>query len=183
MTFAELEVPPSLVAALAKQGITEPTDIQVAALPALLAGKDAYINSETGTGKTLAYLLPLFCRIDLKLEATQVIVVVPTHELAEAVAYCGKASGRDRDKFADSGLTITPSRHVRAPIVEQCVVHYECRAVHRNDLAPAAITQAIIDQFYPRGDFHRVYFGEIVAAYADENAARLLAPQGGLTIL
>jgi superfamily II DNA/RNA helicase len=82
MTFAELEIPPALVAALAKQGITEPTDIQVAALPALLAGKDAYINSETGTGKTLAYLLPLFCRIDLKLEATQVIVVVPTHELA-----------------------------------------------------------------------------------------------------
>jgi ATP-dependent RNA helicase DeaD len=82
MTFAELEIPPALVAALAKQGITEPTDIQVAALPVLLAGKDAYINSETGTGKTLAYLLPLFCRIDLKLEATQVIVVVPTHELA-----------------------------------------------------------------------------------------------------
>lgn len=82
MTFAELQIPPSLIAALAKQGITEPTDIQVAALPVLLAGKDAYINSETGTGKTLAYLLPLFCRIDLKLEATQVIVVVPTHELA-----------------------------------------------------------------------------------------------------
>jgi superfamily II DNA/RNA helicase len=82
MTFAELQIPPSLVAALAKQGISEPTDIQVAAVPALLAGKDAYINSETGTGKTLAYLLPLFCRIDLKLEATQVIVVAPTHELA-----------------------------------------------------------------------------------------------------
>lgn len=82
MTFAELLIPPSLIAALAKQGITEPTDIQVAALPALLAGKDAYINSETGTGKTLAYLLPLFCRIDLKLAATQVIIVVPTHELA-----------------------------------------------------------------------------------------------------
>lgn len=82
MTFAELLIPPSLVTALAKQGITEPMDIQVAALPALLAGKDAYINSETGTGKTLAYLLPLFCRIDLKLAATQVIVVAPTHELA-----------------------------------------------------------------------------------------------------
>jgi ATP-dependent RNA helicase DeaD len=82
MTFAELEVSPALVGALAKQGITEPTDIQVAALPALRAGKDAYINSETGTGKTLAYLLPLFGRMDLKLEATQVIVVVPTHELA-----------------------------------------------------------------------------------------------------
>ena len=82
MTFAELQISPPLVAALAKQGITAPTDIQVAALPALLAGKDAYINSETGTGKTLAYLLPLFCRMDMAREATQVIVIAPTHELA-----------------------------------------------------------------------------------------------------
>ena len=70
---------------------------------------------------------------------------------------------------------------MRAPIIEQCAIHYECRAVHRNDLVPAAITQAIIDQFYSQGDFHRVYFGEIVAAYADENAASLLAPPSGLT--
>jgi len=116
-------------------------------------------------------------------EVPDFTVNVPPHELAEAVAYCGKASGRDRDKFADSGLRVAASRHVRAPIIEQCVIHYECRAVHRNDLVPAAITQAIVDQFYPRGDFHRVYFGEIVAAYADENAARLLAPPSGLTTL
>jgi len=82
MTFAELDVHPELVAALAKQQITEPTAIQIAALPVLLAGKDAYLNSETGTGKTLAYLLPIFCRLDAKQEATQVVIVAPTHELA-----------------------------------------------------------------------------------------------------
>jgi flavin reductase (DIM6/NTAB) family NADH-FMN oxidoreductase RutF len=116
-------------------------------------------------------------------EVPDFTVNVPPRELAEAVAYCGKVSGRDRDKFAGSGLTVAPSRHVRAPIVEQCVIHYECRAVHRNDLVPAAIAPAIVGQFYPRGDFHRVYFGEIVDAYADENAARLLAPPSGLTAL
>jgi superfamily II DNA/RNA helicase len=82
MTFAEIDVRPELVAALAKQQITEPTAIQIAALPVLLAGKDAYLNSETGTGKTLAYLLPIFCRLDAKQEATQVVIVAPTHELA-----------------------------------------------------------------------------------------------------
>ena len=82
MTFAEIEVGPELVAALAKQQITEPTAIQIAALPVLLAGKDAYLNAETGTGKTLAYLLPIFCRLDAKQEATQVVIVAPTHELA-----------------------------------------------------------------------------------------------------
>lgn len=82
MTFAELEVHPDLVQALAKQGIVEPTAIQVAALPVLLAGRDAYLHSETGTGKTLAYLLPLFARLDASREATQVVIVAPTHELA-----------------------------------------------------------------------------------------------------
>jgi superfamily II DNA/RNA helicase len=82
MTFAELDVGPELVAALAKQQITEPTAIQIAALPVLLAGKDAYLNAETGTGKTLAYLLPIFCRLDAKQEATQVVIAAPTHELA-----------------------------------------------------------------------------------------------------
>jgi superfamily II DNA/RNA helicase len=82
MTFAELHVPPELVSALARQQISEPTAIQIAALPVLLAGRDAYLNAETGTGKTLAYLLPIFCRLDLKREATQVVIVAPTHELA-----------------------------------------------------------------------------------------------------
>lgn len=81
-TFAELEVHPELVAALAKQQITEPTAIQVAALPVLLAGQDAYLNAETGTGKTLAYLLPIYCRLDAKLAATQSVILAPTHELA-----------------------------------------------------------------------------------------------------
>jgi superfamily II DNA/RNA helicase len=82
MTFAEIGVGPELVAALAKQQITEPTAIQIAALPVLLAGRDAYLNAETGTGKTLAYLLPIFRRLDAKQEATQVVIAAPTHELA-----------------------------------------------------------------------------------------------------
>jgi len=56
--------------------------IQTAAVSLLLAGKDAYLNSETGTGKTLAYLLPLFCRIDPAVPELQGIIMAPTHELA-----------------------------------------------------------------------------------------------------
>ena len=82
MTFTELGLSPALVAALEKQAITTPTPIQAEAMPLLLAGRNVYLNSETGTGKTLAYLLPLFCRLDLTLEAPQVLVLAPTHELA-----------------------------------------------------------------------------------------------------
>jgi superfamily II DNA/RNA helicase len=82
MDFAELQLPAALITALQQQKITEPTPIQVAALPVLQAGKDAYLHAETGTGKTLAYLLPLFARLDTTLAATQAVIVAPTHELA-----------------------------------------------------------------------------------------------------
>ncbi len=82
ITFAELGVATDLVAALAKQGITEPTPIQQLALPVLFEGRDAYLNAETGTGKTLAYLLPIFGRIEAARAATQAVVLAPTHELA-----------------------------------------------------------------------------------------------------
>lgn len=82
LTFTDLQVPEDLVAALAKQAITEPMPIQTVAYPVLSSGKDAYLCAETGTGKTLAYLLPLLGRLDLSLAATQLVVVAPTHELA-----------------------------------------------------------------------------------------------------
>ncbi len=86
MTFADLQVHADLIAALLKQQIDDPTPIQIAALPILLSGKDAYLHAETGTGKTLAYLLPIFSRLDLAQAAAQVaiqaIIVAPTHELA-----------------------------------------------------------------------------------------------------
>ncbi len=81
-TFAGLGVAPDLVTALASRGITVPTPIQARALPLLHAGRDAYLLAETGTGKTLAYLLPVLARLDLSLDAAQAVIVAPTHELA-----------------------------------------------------------------------------------------------------
>ncbi len=107
-------------------------------------------------------------------------VNVPPFELAAATAHCGKVSGRDHDKFREMGLTVAPARQVRAPIIQECVLHYECRTIHRNDLAPSTLPQAILDEFYPRDDFHRIYFGEILACYADEDAAARLRERGGM---
>ena len=98
--FSDLGIAPALESALAADGITEPTAIQVEAIPALLAGKNAYISSETGTGKTLAYLLPLFAQIDPGQRTLQVIIVVPTHELAMQIFAVG------RDLAQQAGLHI-----------------------------------------------------------------------------
>ena len=98
--FSDLGIAPALESALAADGITEPTAIQVEAIPALLAGENAYLSSETGTGKTLAYLLPLFAQIDPGQRTLQVIIVVPTHELAMQIFAVG------RDLAQQAGLHI-----------------------------------------------------------------------------
>jgi flavin reductase (DIM6/NTAB) family NADH-FMN oxidoreductase RutF len=110
----------------------------------------------------------------LEESAADFTVNVPPRELAEAVAHCGTVSGRDRDKFPEQRLTPVPSKQVRPPIIQECVLHYECRTIHRNDLAPDTLAQPVQDDFYAEGDYHRIYFGEIVAVYADEDAAKRL---------
>ena len=82
-------------------------------------------------------------------------------------------------------MTPVPSREVRSPVIKECVIHYECRTLHRNDLVPDALAQAVREEFYPNGDFHRVFFGEIVAAYADEDASARLStrpPESGKSL-
>lgn len=85
MNFTDLGIESPLIRALEKEGITQPMPIQREALPALIDGKDAYVSAETGTGKTLAYLLPIFQQIDPAISNAQAIVLAPTHELASQI--------------------------------------------------------------------------------------------------
>lgn len=72
----------TLVDALKKENITIPTDIQQRVIPEALKSNDIIAQSGTGTGKTLAYLLPLFEKLNASLKEMQAIVLSPTHELA-----------------------------------------------------------------------------------------------------
>ncbi len=100
--------------------------------------------------------------------------VPPPNVLSEAVAYCGSVSGRDRDKWADTHITAEPSIRVNAPIVSECVLHYECRTVLKNDVVPETLDVEINDTAYSGGDYHRIYYGEILAVQADEDAGEKL---------
>lgn len=82
MGFIELGLNELLAEKLAAAGISEPSDVQSQALPPLLSGKDGVLVSPTGTGKTLAYLLPLLQKIDGTRKETQALVLAPTQELA-----------------------------------------------------------------------------------------------------
>ncbi|WP_243290920.1 DEAD/DEAH box helicase [Bacillus sp. FJAT-47783] len=64
-----------------KSGFKNPTDIQVKAIPLIIEGKDILAKSPTGTGKTLAYLLPLLEKIDRENKSIQVVILASSHEL------------------------------------------------------------------------------------------------------
>ncbi len=81
-----------------------------------------------------------------------------------AVKYCGTVSGRDFDKFAVQGLTALAASQVKTPLIKECLIHYECRVVYKSDLDPAALAQPILSETFGGSvDFHRIYYGEIVA--------------------
>jgi len=101
-------------------------------------------------------------------------VNVPTRAMEDACLFCGTKSGRDVDKLAVTGLAVEKASHVEAPVLVDCPIVYECQVVHSNDLVPDNLTDDILRGCYPAGDFHRVYFGKIIAARAAENAAQLL---------
>ena len=86
-TFTDLGIANSLVTALSIRGIAVPTAVQNQVIPLLLAGKNVVFQSETGTGKTFAYLLPAFakCGIDGEAPTPKVLIVAPTHELASQI--------------------------------------------------------------------------------------------------
>jgi ATP-dependent RNA helicase DeaD len=84
-SFAHLGARRATVRALARQGIETPTPIQAQAIPPLLDGRDVIGQSRTGSGKTIAFGLPLVECVDPTLRHVQALVLVPTRELASQV--------------------------------------------------------------------------------------------------
>ncbi|MBX9838654.1 MAG: DEAD/DEAH box helicase [Silvanigrellaceae bacterium] len=66
MTFKNFDLIPELLRAIQEKGYSDPTAIQKQAIPLILEGSDVLAGSQTGTGKTLAFLLPCFIHIDLQ---------------------------------------------------------------------------------------------------------------------
>lgn len=86
MIFQEFNLDDRLKAGITRVGFQEPTPIQVAAIPAALAGKDLIGTAQTGTGKTAAFVLPILNRL-LKGSRNHVraLIITPTRELAEQI--------------------------------------------------------------------------------------------------
>ncbi|MFW6263896.1 MAG: DEAD/DEAH box helicase [Cyanobacteriota bacterium] len=80
-------------------GFTEPTDIQTQAIPELLNGRDVVGQSQTGTGKTAAFSLPMLEKIDVCDRNVQALILTPTRELAQQVAQAVQEFSDDRKLY------------------------------------------------------------------------------------
>lgn len=86
-------------------------------------------------------------------ESKEFIINIPTMELLDETMFCGRASGRDHDKFKETGLTPLPAKNVKAPLIKECVANIECK----------------LHSQLTTGD-HTIFVGEIIAAHANEGA-------------
>jgi flavin reductase (DIM6/NTAB) family NADH-FMN oxidoreductase RutF len=104
-------------------------------------------------------------------ETGEFVVNLPTVDIIKETLACGRTSGRDHDKFTETGLTPMPARKVKAPIIKECIAHLECK----------------LHSQFKTGD-HTIFVGEVIAAYANKdvftdtyniNEARMLYHLGG----
>ena len=96
--FADLGLPDYVLKAVTDAGYTTPTQIQTQAIPELLKGRDLIGGSQTGTGKTAAFALPIIARLS-KHGRLRALILEPTRELAQQVndalvKYCKHTSLR-----------------------------------------------------------------------------------------
>jgi len=96
-------------------------------------------------------------------------VNVPKKGMEEIADYCGSVSGREHDKFNEKNLTLKPGKKVGSPVISECGVHYECKVAYKTKVIPSGLPQNILRDSYPDGNYHTLYFGEILYTSADSN--------------
>lgn len=101
--------------------------------------------------------------------AGEFTVSVPTTDpLREELAFAGTKSGRDVDKFHGHGLSAAPAQLVSAPIVAECGLHFECRTLLTQAMTPERMAPSLVNGIYGAGDFHTLFFGEILKCYTTD---------------
>jgi ATP-dependent RNA helicase RhlE len=124
MSFSDLGLAPELLRAVADNAYTEPTPIQVRAIPAVLEGRDVLAGAQTGTGKTAAFVLPILQKlaglgtgtvplggVNPDRRTPRALVLTPTRELAAQIAESARIYGKYapvRVQVVFGGVNINP---------------------------------------------------------------------------
>lgn len=148
-SFDDLQLDPKLLQSLRKKGFATPTPVQAACIPEALSGKDLVAQARTGTGKTLAYVLPALHRILAGSSGSagwQALILVPTRELCEQVKHLGAASPLARVQSAwvlsscILSTFISPCEFLRSPLTVRTPLAGSCSHRLSKKHKPSACT-------------------------------------------
>lgn len=95
-------------------------------------------------------------------------ITLPLTEMKQALALCGSKSGRDMDKIAAAKLTLADSQAIATPIIATAGLQLECKVIFKQTMQPENLAAEEQAACYADGDYHTLYFAEIVAAYKTE---------------
>lgn len=94
---------------------------------------------------------------------------VPLGDLDKKIlGYCGTKSGRDTHKIADMGLTLEEPEVISVPGIKELPLTLECKVIYRQRQENDRIPDDLFHRYYPAGDYHTAFYGEIVSAYVIE---------------
>lgn len=95
-------------------------------------------------------------------------ITLPYDDTKEALALCGSKSGRDLDKIAAANLSLKTGQVVATPVIAARALQLECKVVFKQTMEQQNLDSANQSKWYANGDYHTLYFGEVVAAYKTE---------------
>ncbi|MEN6411457.1 MAG: flavin reductase family protein [Veillonellales bacterium] len=101
-------------------------------------------------------------------KSNEFTVSIPLKDMKAALSLCGSKSGRDMDKLAAAGLTTKPGQKLLTPVIADCGLTYECKIIYKQTMSRDNLDDEIQQQCYNDGDYHTLYFGEIVASYRND---------------
>ncbi|MBQ3000780.1 MAG: flavin reductase family protein [Oscillospiraceae bacterium] len=84
------------------------------------------------------------------------------------LGFCGTKSGRDTDKIKELGLHLEEGETVAVPAIRELPLTLECKVIYKQEQVKEAIAPDALERYYPEGDFHTAYYGQITAAYIVE---------------
>ncbi|ONI44177.1 hypothetical protein AN641_08010 [Candidatus Epulonipiscioides gigas] len=122
-------------------------------------------------GKAHFMILVRYSRHTYKMleDSKQFSISIPLNSnLKDALAKCGKLSGRDTNKWQEANLTKIDAHEVNSKLVGECELHFECKVVARMPFEKEKIVETKIENFYNNGDYHVLYYGEILGTYLDK---------------
>ena len=108
MSFETLGLDPRILQALSASGYTEPTPVQTAAIPLVLAGADLMVSAQTGSGKTAAFMLPALHKLASPSavggRGPRILVLTPTRELALQITTAATKYGKDLPRIKTGSI-------------------------------------------------------------------------------